>query len=146
MNKRQFKASEFINNIYRNGKKPVSLEYCDDNAVYDITCRINWTKEQKDDFIDRINNFDKNIKALPKFSKTESGKAFTKYFGDTKKHTFKNHLKLRTYRLNKLYSVGAPKIVIDNELQLLITLLIINNYALKDSVATKVVEVLDNEA
>ena len=146
MNKRQFKASEFINNIYRNSKKPVSLEYCDDNAVYNITCTLNWTKEQKDDFIDRINNFDKDIKALPKFSKTEAGKVFSKYFADTKKQIFKDHLKLRAYRLNKLYSVGTPKIITDNELQLLITLLIINNYALKDSVATKVVEVLDNEA
>lgn len=146
MNKRQFKASKFINNIYRNGKKPVSSEYCDDNAVYNITCTLNWTKEQKDDFIERINNFDKDIKALPKFSKTEAGKVFSKYFSDTKKHIFKDHLKLRAYRLNKLYSVGTPKIITDNELQLLITLLIINNYALKDSVATKVVEVLDNEA
>ena len=146
MNKRQFKASEFINSIYRNGKKPVSLEYCDDDAVYNITCTLNWTKEQKDDFIDRINNFDKDIKALPKFSKTEACKVFTKYFDDTKKHFFKEHLKLRAYRLNKLYSVGTPKIITDNELQLLITLLIINNFALKDSVATKVVEVLDNEA
>ena len=145
MNKRQFKASEFINNIYRNGKKPVSLEYCDDNAVYNITCTLNWTKEQKDDFIERINNFDKDIKALPKFSKTEAGKVFSKYFSDTKKHIFKDHLKLRAYRLNKLYSVGTPKIITDNELQLLITLLIINSYALKDSVATKEVEVLDNE-
>lgn len=140
MNKRQFKASEFINSIYRRSKKPVSLEYCDDNAVYNITCTFNWTKDQKDDFIDRINNFDKDIKALPKFSKTEAGKVFTKYFGDTKKYFFKDHLKLRAYRLNKLYIVKAPKLVIDNELQLLITLLIVNNFALKDSVTTKITE------
>lgn len=146
MNKRQFKASEFINSIYRNGKKPVSLEYCDDDAIYNITCTLNWTKDQKDAFIDRINNFDKDIKALPKFSKTEAGKVFNKYFADTKKHTFKDYLKLRAYRLSKLIMLKAPKVVIDNELQLLITLLIINNFALKDSVTTKVVEVLDNEA
>ena len=140
MNKRQFKASEFINSIYKNGKKPVSLEYCDDDAVYNITCTLNWNKEQKDDFIDRINNFDKDIKALPKFSKTEAGKVFTKYFSDTKKHIFKDHLKLRAYRLNKLYEVGSPKIITDNELQLIITLLILNNFALKDSVSKEIKE------
>lgn len=140
MNKRQFKASEFINSIYRNGKKPVSLEYCDDDAVYNITCTLNWTKEQKDDFIDRINNFDKDIKALPKFSKTEAGKVFSKYFSDTKKHIFKDHLKLRTYRLSKLNVLKTPKIVIDNEFQLLITLLVINNFALKDSISKEIKE------
>ncbi len=146
MNKRQFKASEFINGIYKNGKKPLSLEYCDDNVVYNITCILNWTKDQKNDFIDRINNLDKDIKALPKFSKTEAGRVFVKYFGDTKKHFFKDHLKLRVYRLNKLYEIGTPKIITDNELQFLITLLIVNCYALKDSVTTEVVEVLDNGA
>ena len=140
MNKRQFKASEFINSIYRNGKKPVSLEYCDDDAVYNITCTLNWTKDQKDDFIDRINNFDKDIKALPKFSKTEAGKVFSKYFADTKKYFFKDHLKLRAYRLNKLYSVGTPKIITVNELQLLITLLILNNFALIDSISKEIKE------
>jgi len=142
MNKRQFKASEFINNIYRNSKKPVSLEYCDDNAVYNITCTLNWTKEQKDDFIDRINSFNKDIKALSKFSKVDSGKVFNKYFSDTKKHIFKDHLKLRTYRLSKLNVLKAPKIVIDNEFQLLITLLILNNFALKDSISKKIKEEL----
>ena len=140
MNKRQFKASEFINSIYRSSKKPVSLEYCDDDAVYNITCTLNWTKEQKDDFIDRINNFDKDIKALPKFSKTEAGKVFTKHFSDTKKHIFKDHLKLRAYRLNKLYEVGSPKIITDNELQLIITLLILNSFALKDSISKEIKE------
>ena len=140
MNKRQFKAYEFINNIYRNGKKPVSLEYCDDNAVYNITCTLNWTKDQKDGFIDRINNFDKDIKVLPKFSKVEAGKVFTKYFGDTKKHFFKEHLKLRAYRLNKLYEVDTPKIITDNELQLIITLLILNNFALKNSISKEIKE------
>ena len=140
MNKRQFKASEFINSIYRSSKKPVSLEYCDDDAVYNITCTLNWTKEEKDDFIDRINNFDKDIKALSKFSKVDSGKVFTKYFSDTKKHIFKDHLKLRTYRLSKLNVLKAPKIVIDNEFQLLITLLILNNFALKDSISKEIKE------
>ena len=146
MNKRQFKASEFINSIYKNGKKPVSLEYCDDDAVYNITCTLNWTKDQKDDFIDRINIFDKDIKTLSKFSKKEATNIFNKYFKDTKNTIFKNHLKLRVYRLNKLYTVGAPKLITDNELQLFITLIVINNYALKNSVATEIVEVLDNGA
>ena len=140
MNKRQFKASEFINSIYKNGKKPTSLEYCDDNAVYNIACTLDWTKEQKDDFIDRINNFDKDIKALPKFSKIEAGKVFTKYFDNTKKYVFKDHLKLRAYRLNKLYEVCTPKVIIDNELQLIITLLILNNFTLKNSIVKEIKE------
>ena len=140
MNKSQFKSSEFINSIYKNRKKLISLEYCDDDAVYNITCTLNWTKDQKDDFIDRINNFDKDIKALPKFSKTEAGKVFSKNFSDTKKHIFKDHLKLRTYRLSKLNVLKVPKIITDNELQLIITLLILNNFALKDSISKEIKE------
>lgn len=140
MNKRQFKASEFINSIYRNGKKPVSLEYCDDDAVYNITCTLNWTKDQKNDFINKINNFDKDIKSLPKFSRKDSIVIFNKYFSNTKKQIFKEDLKQRVYRLNKLYDVGTPKLIVDNELQLIITLLILNNYALKDSIVVEVSE------
>ena len=140
MNKRQFKASEFINSIYRNGKKPVSLEYCDDDAVYNITCTLNWTKDQKNDFINKINNFDKDIKSLPKFSKKDSIVIFNKYFSNTKKQIFKEDLKQRVYRLNKLYDVGTPKLIVDNELQLIIALLILNNYALKDSIVGEVSE------
>ena len=146
MNKRQFKASEFINNIYRNGKKPVSLEYCDDSNVYNVSCVLNWDKDTKNELIGKINRFDSDVKALSKFSKKEATNIFNKYFKDTKNTIFKNHLKLRVYRLNKLYTVGAPKLITDNELQLFITLIVINNYALKNSVATEIVEVLDNGA
>lgn len=142
MNK-QIKISRFINSIYKQDKKHTSLTYCDDNAVYNIICTLNWTKNQKDELIEKVNNFDLEIKALPKFSKKAAGAVFTKYFGDTKKHFYKNHLKLRAYRLNKLYDVKAPMLVTDNELELLITLLIINNYAAKDSLQTKVMEVLN---
>lgn len=140
MNNKQFIAREFINNIYKNSKKPLSLEYCDDDAIYNITYTLNWTKELKDGFIEKIDNFDKEIKALSKFSKIEANKIFTKYFGKTKEYVFKKHLKQRTYRLNKLNSVGAPKLITDNELQLIITLLIINNFALKDSITKEIKE------
>lgn len=141
MNKKsKFKASTFINNIYKKSNKPVTLQYCDDNAVYDITCTLNWTKEEKEDFIDKINNFNKDIKALSSFSKKEASKVFSKYFADTKKQIFKDHLKLRVYRLNKLYSIKTPQLIIDNELQLTITLLILNNYALKESITKKIKE------
>ena len=146
MNKRQFKASEFINNIYKNGKKPVSLEYCDDEKVYNISCVLNWDKPTKDEFIKKINNFDLTVKALSRYNSRAPWVLFINFFPRPKMHFFKDHFRLRVARLNKLYVVKAPKLVIDNELQLLITLLIINNFALKDSVTTKVVEVLDNEA
>lgn len=144
MNK-QFRISTFINSIYKQGKKPVSLDYCDDENVYNVTCTLNWNKDTKDELIDKVTSFDSEIKALPKFSKKEAGAIFTKYFGDTKKHFYKNHLKLRAYRLNKLYDVKTPKLITDNELQLLITLLIVNNYARKDSIQTEIIEVLDGK-
>ena len=137
MNKKEFKVKEFVNDVYKK-KNRISFDYFDDNKEYKVSCILNWDSKVKNEFIKKVDEFNKELKKIPKCNKKESEEVLERYFNDINDYFLKKQIKKRTHRLNKLYIINTPNEVIGIELKLLIILLLINIFAIEDSVDIKV--------
>lgn len=131
----QFDINTYINGIYDENSNGVSLEYVDDEHIYSIDCLLNWNKKDKDDFINNVICFNNDIVSLS--NKDDVNNVIDKYFSNINHYCFSDEILTRSIRLYILNSLNAFKLVIDNELMLIITLLIINIFADASSIRVK---------
>lgn len=129
-----FSIKGYIDDIYNQDKEQAKLFYCDDDGSYDIECSLNWVEETKNSLIENINNLYNDILALDKFDKIACNHIIKKYFKNINSFRDKPLIQLRAHRINKLYTIKTPQIIIDNELSLMISLIIIDTFADKENI------------